>query len=128
MSKYNAKKVVYDGIEFDSRKECKRYIELKKLQDDGVITDLELQRKFVLIPLQREECNEIITKGKNKNCFKKGKVLERECAYFADFYYIKDGKIVVEDTKGYRRGGAYTVFTIKRKLMLYNYGIKVVEV
>ena len=57
-------------------------------------------------------------------------MVERECAYIADFVYIDNasGETVVEDVKGYRRDGAYNIFTIKRKLMLYLKGIKVNEV
>ena len=32
-NKYKAKKAVVDGIVFDSRKEAKRYTELKKLEE-----------------------------------------------------------------------------------------------
>lgn len=101
-----------NGISFDSRKEANRYIYLKQHEKAGLISGLELQKKFVLIPKQ--------TDGK--------KTVERECAYYADFVYIKDGETVVEDVKGYRKGGAYAVFVIKRKLMLQKYGIRVKEV
>ena len=55
---------------------------------------------------------------------KKGKLLERECAYIADFVYTENGKIVVEDTKGLRTKD----YIIKRKLMLYVHNIRVREV
>ena len=42
-NKYKAKKAVVDGIVFDSRKEAKRYTELKKLEEMGSIRDLSLQ-------------------------------------------------------------------------------------
>ena len=51
MSKYNAKKVIVDGITFDSKKESKRYLELKQMQENGEIHDLQLQVPFELIPL-----------------------------------------------------------------------------
>ena len=110
--KYNSKKIIVDGIKFDSRKEAGRYIYLKQQEKAGLISDLELQKKFVLIPKQ--------TDGE--------KTVERECAYYADFVYVKDGETVVEDVKGYRNGQAYALFTIKRKLMLYVHGIRVKEV
>lgn len=66
----------------------------------------------MLIPAQRDET---------------GKLIEREVSYVADFQYIQDGKKVVEDVKGYKRGAAYQLFTIKRKLMLLQ-GIRVKEV
>ena len=101
-----------NGILFDSKKEASRYVYLKQQEKAGLISDLELQKKFVLIPKQ--------TDGK--------KAVERECAYYADFVYVKDGETVVEDVKGYRSGQAYALFTIKRKLMLYVHGIRVKEV
>lgn len=78
---------------------------------------LELQKKYVLIPAQRDCHN---------------KVIERECAYYADFVYIDcdSGELVVEDVKGYRdpASAAYAKYTIKRKLMLQIYGIRIKEI
>ena len=37
-----------DGITFDSLAEMNRYLELKMLEKAGIITDLELQPKFLL--------------------------------------------------------------------------------
>lgn len=120
--KYNNKKSEVNGITFDSLKEANRYKELLLLEKAGTIQNLELQRKFVLIPAQREFTNEIDKKGN----FKKGKLIERECAYIADFVYIDTGtgRIVVEDTKGFRTKD----YIIKRKLMLKEYGIRIKEV
>lgn len=122
--KYGNEKVSYDGMIFDSKKEGIRYRELSLLEKAGAITDLKRQVKFVLIPAQREFTNEIYTKGPKKGCFKPGKLLEREVSYYADFVYRdRSGKLVVEDTKGMRT----TDYIIKRKLMLYMLGIRVVE-
>lgn len=110
-NKYGAKKVTIDGIQFDSKKEANRYCELKLLERCGEITDLELQKEFELIPAQRID----------------GKVVERAVKYKADFVYKENGEICVEDCKGYKGGGAYAVFTIKRKLMLKLYGIMIKE-
>lgn len=109
MSKYNSKKTVVDGQKFDSEKEANRYQELLLLKRVGAIKNLSRQVKFVLIPSQRDE---------------NGKVVERECSYKADFKYEEDGKTVVEDVKGYRT----KEYIIKRKLMLYQYGIRIREV
>lgn len=109
MSKYNSKKTVVDGQKFDSEKEANRYQELLLLKRVGAIKNLNRQVKFVLIPSQRDE---------------NGKVVERECSYKADFKYEEDGKTVVEDVKGYRT----KEYIIKRKLMLYQYGIRIREV
>jgi len=125
-SKYNSHKETVDGIEFASRKEAKRYMELKLLEQAGELTDLELQKKYVLIPTQREP-DTIGPKGG----VKPGKVIEREIAYVADFVYKdKNGIEHVEDIKGYKKtdAGAYKVFTIKRKLMLWINGITIEEV
>jgi hypothetical protein len=55
-------------------------------------------------------------------------LLEREISYVADFVYYENGQLVVEDVKGYKKGPAYAVFVMKRKLMLKVYGIRVKEV
>lgn len=123
MSKYKAKKASVDGIEFDSRKEANRYCELKLLQRAGKIQNLELQKAIELIPAQREAD----TIGKRGGVIK-GKVIEKAVFYRADFVYTENGETVVEDVKGYKGGGAYAVFTIKRKLLLYKYGIKIKEI
>lgn len=49
-SKYNSKKVVVDGIEFDSKDESLYYLFLKGLLDEDEIKDFKLQPKFELIP------------------------------------------------------------------------------
>ena len=117
--KYHNRKVTIDGITFDSKKEANRYCELKLLQQAGEISDLRLQVKYTLIPAQREPD----TIGK-RGGVKKGKLIERECSYIADFVYQKNGKTVVEDTKGMRT----KEYIIKRKLMLWVHGIKIKEV
>lgn len=124
MSKYYSRKITVDGMTFDSAKEARRYQELSLLQRAGKISGLQTQVKYVLIPAQRAFTNEIDKKGN----FKKGKLLEKECAYIADFVYLQDGEIIVEDVKGYKRSTAYAVFVIKRKLMLYVHGIRIREV
>jgi hypothetical protein len=121
MSKYHSRKITRDGVTFDSVKEYKRFCELSLLERAGAITDLQRQVKFVLIPAQREFTNEIDKKGR----FKTGKLLERECAYIADFVYLDEkGRRVVEDTKGFKTKD----YVIKRKLMLYEHGIRISEV
>lgn len=122
-SKYGAEKVTVLGMDFDSKKEARRWFELRALEQAGEISNLQRQVKYVLIPAQREL---YIGKTGQK---KAGKVLERECVYRADFAYTdKQGQKIVEDVKGYKGGGAYAVFVIKRKLMLYVHHIRVIEV
>lgn len=122
MNKYGNKKVTVDGIEFDSRKEAKRYCELKLLERAGEISGLELQKEFELVPAQYENVSrEEYIKSKGKKT--RGKCIERAVEYKADFVYIENGIIVVEDTKGMRTKD----YIIKRKLMLWVHGIKIKE-
>lgn len=109
--KYRNKKITYDDQTFDSKKEFKRWLELTILQDKGIIKDLKRQVKYRLIPSQ---------KGEN------GKVIEREVNYIADFVYFDNeaNREVVEDTKGFKTKD----YIIKRKLMLYFYGVRINEV
>lgn len=127
--KYGNRKTVVDGIQFDSAKEANRYCELKLLQRAGQITDLELQKDFELIPAQYETFERY---GKNGKRLQDGKrCVEKSCTYKADFAYkTKDGRLIVEDTKGYRdpSSAGYAKFVIKRKLLLWRYGIKIVEI
>lgn len=122
-SKYHAKKVKTGGQTFDSRKEYKRYCELMLLEAGGEIRNLKRQVKYILIPAQYEPSTETYTKGKHKGEPKRGKLLERECAYYADFVYTVNGETVVEDCKGMRT----SEYKIKRKLMLEKYGIRIKE-
>ena len=107
-SKYGNKKVVVDGIEFDSKREARRYIDLKAMEIAGLIQNLRLQVRYLLIPSQRID----------------GKVVEREVVYVADFVYEQDGKTVVEDSKGHRT----KEYILKRKMMLFFLGIQIREV
>lgn len=118
-NKYHAKKVMVDGEVFDSRREYRRWMELRLLEKAGVIKDLRRQVKYTLIPAQRETD----TVG-SRGGVRKGKVIEKECAYIADFVYKENGQTVVEDAKGHRTDS----YIIKRKLMLQVYGIRVREV
>ena len=103
MNKYFNKKVIVDGIKFQSKKEAKRYNELKLLQRAGVIEELELQKVFELQPKYTNAKGEHI----------------RSITYKADFYYYDKQKerYIVEDTKGYRTD----VYKLKKKLFEYIY-------
>lgn len=122
--KYGNTKITVDGIQFDSKREAARYQELKLLELAGVISFLQRQTKFQLIPDQHAPSNAVYTKGPRKGQRKPGKLLEHECSYIADFCYIQNGETVVEDAKGYRT----EVYRIKKKLMLERYGIHIKEV
>ena len=128
MTKYKNKKVEFEGMVFDSKKELCRYKELKELERQGLISDLKLQVSYELIPAQYETFERY---GKRGQRLKDGKrLLERPLTYIADFVYTQDGKLVVEDVKGYRNAASagYAKFVIKRKLMLYINGVKINEV
>ncbi|MBR5285451.1 MAG: DUF1064 domain-containing protein [Clostridia bacterium] len=113
-NKYGAEKATIDGQKFDSTKEARRYAELKTLERIGEIQNLRSQVPYELIPKQKKADGST----------------ERACTYIADFVYDRAGKTVVEDVKGYKNPAspAYAKFVIKRKLMLYKYGIEVSEV
>lgn len=124
-NKYRAKKVSIDGNSFDSKREAKRYTELKLLLRAGKIKNLERQKEFVLIPTQREKSEEIYKRGAHRGEAKKGKIIERGVSYFADFCYNDEsGNYIVEDTKGVRT----KEYIIKRKLMYYIHGIRIKEI
>ena len=105
-SKYGNKKTTIGNEKYDSRKEARRYLELKRLEEQGEISELRKQVKFELIPKQDGE---------------------RAVRYYADFTYIQNGELVVEDVKSpvTRENGVYV---IKRKLMLYKHGIRIKEI
>jgi Protein of unknown function (DUF1064) len=103
MSKYHNRKTTYQDIQFDSRKEAARYVELQLLERAGDICDIELQPRY-----------DIAVNGMHI------------CFYRADFRYkeVATGLLVVEDVKGFRTKD----YIIKKKLMKALYGIEVKEV
>lgn len=118
MSKYHSRKVVFGGEKFDSIKEFRRYQELRLLEQAGRISKLKRQVPFELIPAIREPD----TVGP-RGGVKQGRVIESAVKYVADFVYDMDGRRVVEDTKGVRTAD----YIIKRKLMLWIHGIRILE-
>lgn len=76
-NKFNAQRVEIDGVTFASKKEAKRYGELKLLERAGEIADLKLQPRY-----------DFIINGR------------KVCAYVGDFAYLtKTGMPVTEDAK-----------------------------
>jgi hypothetical protein len=121
-SKYGNQKVTVFGIEFDSKREARRYLDLKAAENAGVIHDLQMQVEFELIPAQYETFERYGKKGQR---LKDGqRCIEKKCSYVADFTYWQDGERIVEDTKGHRTKD----YIIKRKLMLHVHGIRIREV
>lgn len=103
MNKYFNKKVMVDGIKFDSKKEATRYEQLKILKQSGLIKELELQPTFVLQPAYKNNKDEKV----------------RAITYKADFIYfdIHLDRYIVEDVKGYKTD----VYKLKKKLFEYQY-------
>jgi hypothetical protein len=131
MNKCKNKPVVTpDGIKHASKREANRWMELLIMERAGEIWGLDRQVVFPLIPKQVETYPRFGAGGKR---LKDGeRVIERGVDYIADFVYhdCRTGKKVVEDTKGFRgtSSAVYAKFVIKRKLMLWIYGIRIKEV
>lgn len=104
MNKYRNIKTVVDGVTFDSKKEARRYSELKLLEKARQIYGLDLQPQYLL------QVNG-----------------EKIGVYKADFRYIDrstvPNKIVVEDCKGVKT----PVYRLKKKLVKAIYGIDILE-
>ena len=105
-SKYHARKTTIDGIQFDSAKEAKRYVKLRDMEKAGEIEGLRLQVPFEILP--SFECDGVKYRGMK---------------YIADFVYYRDGKQVVEDTKGWKTAE----YRMKKKLMAYMNHINIEE-
>lgn len=105
-SKYHNTKVTTADGTFDSMKELHRWSELKLMERAGLISGLARQQRFEVIPKQKVNGRTILP-----------------CYYIADFCYVKDGKLVVEDCKGMKTD----VYKIKKKLMLWVHGIDIKE-
>lgn len=104
-----------------SKKEHKRALQLQEMQGQGLISELQEQVPYILIPAQyTEKAIQLKTKTKIVQ-----RVAEMPVKYIADFVYKdSDGNVVVEDTKGFRTAD----YIIKRKLMRYVHGISIVEI
>lgn len=105
----NHKVVVAGEATFDSKAEHRRWRELARLVKAGLISDLQRQVPFELVPAQRAPG---------------GRKL-RALHYIADFTYRdKANDLVVEDVKGMET----QAWRDKRKLMLSVHGIWVKEI
>ena len=110
--KFKNIKTEIDGITFDSKREAKRYVELKTLAGRGLIEELRHQVPFELAPGVK-----FSDEPRRKPALR----------YVADFAYRLDGALVVEDVKGAATAKA-AAYRIKRHLMLSVHGIEVKEV
>ena len=121
--KYGNSKTVFKGEEYDSKRERDRHIYLLNAERDGIISELRRQVTFHLLPAQYETVEkQLKTKTKEVSV-----CLERAVDYKADFTYMKDGNLVVEDCK-ISKTLMPKEYVLKRKMMLYFHGIKIKEV
>lgn len=121
--KYNNTKVEFDGIKFDSKKEMQRYLVLKTAEENGLISNLQLQVRFELIPAVREEYIEHLkTKDKIKT-----RTLQHPITYTCDFQYVKNGEIIIEDVKASPKM-LPKEYSLKKKMMFALKGIKIKEI
>ena len=118
-NKYHNKKVIVDGVTYDSKREYARWSFLKTMEQQGLISELKRQVKFELIPpIKEEKVVQLKTKEKTTE-----KTVQRAIEYIADFVYMKGDTMVVEDIKASSKMGAIDrVFLIKEKLFRYRYG------
>lgn len=123
--KYNNTKIECEDGKFDSKKEYQRWLVLKDAQEQGIITDLQRQVKFVLIPAVTEDyVVHLKTKDKIKT-----RTLQLAITYTADFQYIKDAKLVVEDVKASPKMDSLDkAFLIKEKLFRWKFGFPIKRV
>lgn len=101
--KYGNKPTIVDGISFPSKREAKRYGELRLREQAGEIENLTLQPRFP-----------IDVNGR------------RICTYVGDFEYYDraTGDQVVEDAKGFKT----PLYRLKKKLVAAVWNVKVLEV
>lgn len=111
-NKFGARKFRNEWGEFDSRVEFWRYAELLEMQRRGLISGLQRQVKYEIIPAIKVQ-KEIALKTKTKVV---ERVDEKAAHYTCDFQYTQDGVLVIEDAKSEatRREKDYV---LRRKLM-----------
>ncbi len=102
MSKYKNVITTIDNIKFHSKKEARRYEELRMMRKAKLISDLELQPNFKIILNNQFICN-----------------------YKADFAYHDHaiGQVIYEDVKGFKT----QVYKLKKKLTEAQYNITIHE-
>lgn len=122
-AKYGNKKVVYQGIEYDSARERDRWILLQQAEQQGTISELRQKVVYELIPK--------ITEQVVKHLKTKDKVIDKfvqaSITYECDFEYIKDGVKVVEDCKISPKM-IPPEYRLKEKLFRWKYGFSIKRV
>lgn len=117
-SKYGNRKVVRDGIKFDSEREAARFTELKVLQAMGRIRDLRLQANFTLVEGYMTIEGERIKPMVYRADFTYERAAEPDCN--GTVHWLRE----VEDAKGAKTKD----YLLKKKLMQDKYGITIREV
>lgn len=93
-NKYNAKKTMFEGMKYDSKKEANKAVELSMLKKSKQIKDFEAHKKIELF-------------GQNGT---------RVCNYFADFWIThNDGTIEILDIKS--KITETSIFRLKWKML-----------
>ncbi len=106
MSKYHAIRTEVDGVSFASKAEARRYSELRLLVKAQEISGLTLQPRYPLV----------VTTPAG--------VPIKVGDYVGDFHYVQNGRIVIEDVKGYD----LPLSKWKRKHTEAQYGVSIVVV
>lgn len=100
-SKYNNRKVEFEGIQFDSAMELKYYKYLLQLQAEGVVSEILMQKTYIIFDGYTKDGRKVLP-----------------IKYIADFeVHYADGTIEVVDVKGMETKD----FKIKKKLFEHRY-------
>lgn len=125
-SKYKNKKLTSDdGQKWDSKKEYARFKFLLDAENKGIITGLQRQVKYELVPSIKEKYIKQL-KTKEKEC---ERTIQFAITYRGDFSYYKNGVLVVEDVKASPQTAALDkAFLLKEKLFRWKYGFSIKRV
>jgi hypothetical protein len=93
--KQRSKKVYYYGIEFDSAIEGERYLYLRSLEEDGIISNL-IPSETVSKPVYEIAPRVVLP----KNSLRPKQRIQARITYTPDFEYIYRDTQVIEDVKG----------------------------
>lgn len=96
--KFNAKQTVCDGIKFGSRKEAKRYMDLKQLQSSGEVLFFLDQVPFRIPGGVKYRCDFLV--------------------------FWADGYVTIEDVKGMKTD----LYITKKKIIEATYPVKITEI
>lgn len=111
-NKFGARKFRNEWGEWASKSEFWRFAELLEMQRRGLISGLQRQVKYEIIPAIRVQ-KEIALKTKTKVV---ERVDEKAAHYTCDFQYTQDGVLVIEDAKS-EATRKEKDYVLRRKLM-----------